>query len=70
MKNKKVHRTEGDFAVTWAKAYGKGRVYYTSLGHVEANWDKPEFQQMISEAIKWAMGLESADVASRPLPRP
>jgi type 1 glutamine amidotransferase len=69
MKNKNVHRTDGDFAVTWAKMYGKGRVYYTTLGHVEENWDKPEFQQMITEAIKWAMGLENADVTSRPLPR-
>jgi uncharacterized protein len=70
MKNKNVHRTDGDFAVTWAKMYGKGRVYYTTLGHVEENWDKPEFQQMITEAITWAMGLENADVASRPLPQP
>jgi type 1 glutamine amidotransferase len=69
MKNKNVHRTDGDFAVTWAKMYGKGRVYYTTLGHVEANWDKPEFQQMMTEAIKWAMGLENADVTSRPLPK-
>jgi uncharacterized protein len=70
MKNKNVHRTDGDFAVTWAKMYGKGRVYYTTLGHVEENWDKPEFQQMITEAIAWAMGLENADLTSRPLPRP
>ena len=62
MKNKNVHRTDGDFAVTWAKMYGKGRVYYTTLGHVEENWDKPEFQQMITEAIAWAMGLENADI--------
>ncbi|HEY4764512.1 MAG TPA: ThuA domain-containing protein [Candidatus Sulfotelmatobacter sp.] len=69
MKNKNVHRTDGDFAVTWAKMYGKGRVYYTSLGHVDANWDKPEFQQMITEAIKWTMRLSNADVTSRLLPR-
>jgi len=69
MKNKNVHRTDGDFAVTWAKMYGKGRVYYTTLGHVQANWDKLEFQQMMTEAIKWAMGLQNADVTSRPLPR-
>jgi uncharacterized protein len=67
MKNKQVHRTDGDFAVTWAKMYGKGRVYYTTLGHVESTWDKPEFEQMITEAIKWAMGLENADVTPRPL---
>jgi hypothetical protein len=35
---------------------------------VAENWDKPEFQQMITEAITWAMGLENADVTSRPLP--
>jgi hypothetical protein len=69
MKNKDVHRRDGDFAVTWAKMYGKGRVYYTSLGHVKANWDKPEFQQMIAAAIEWAMRLKDADVTSRPLPR-
>jgi type 1 glutamine amidotransferase len=69
LKNKNVHRTDGDFAVTWAKMYGKGRVYYTTLGHVEANWDQPEFQQMMTGAIKWAMGMENADVTSRPLPR-
>lgn len=68
MKNKNVHRTDGDFAVTWAKMYGKGRVYYTTLGHVEANWDRPDFQQMIAEAIKWAIGLQNADVTPRALP--
>jgi type 1 glutamine amidotransferase len=68
MKNKNVHRTDRDFAVTWAKMYGKGRVYYTTLGHVEANWDKPDFRQMLTEAIRWAMGLGDADVTPRPLP--
>jgi len=68
MKNKNVHRTDRDFAVAWARMYGKGRVYYTTLGHVVENWDKPEFQQMITEAIKWALGLENADATSRPLP--
>jgi hypothetical protein len=49
--------------------YGKGRVYYTTLGHVEENWDKPEFQKMLIEAIKWSMNLEDADVTPRPLPK-
>ena len=55
LKNPKVHRQDRDFAVTWAKTYGKGRVFYTTLGHVEANWDKPELQKMMVEAIRWAM---------------
>lgn len=66
--NPKVHRKDGDFAVTWAKMYGKGRVFYSTLGHVEANWDKPEMQTMIVEAVKWTMGLVNADVTPRPLP--
>jgi len=65
--NPKVHRQDHDFAVTWAKMYGKGRVYYSTLGHVEQNWDDPRLQRMYVEAIKWAMGLVEADVTPRPL---
>jgi len=67
LKNKNVHRTDGDFAVTWAKTYGKGRVFYSSLGHVPENWDDPAFQKMYTEAIKWALGLIDADATPRPL---
>ena len=64
--NSKVHRADHDFAVTWAKMYGKGRVYYSTLGHPEENWDDPRLQQMYVEAIKWAMGLVDADVTPSP----
>jgi type 1 glutamine amidotransferase len=66
--NPKVHRDDHDFAVTWAKSYGRGRVYYSTLGHPKENWDDPRLQQMYAEAIKWAMGLVSADITSRPIP--
>jgi hypothetical protein len=67
--NPRVHRTDKDFAVAWAKMYGKGRVYYTTLGHVEENWDNPQFQKMITEAIQWALGTVNADLTPRPLPQ-
>jgi type 1 glutamine amidotransferase len=67
LKNKNVHRTDGDFAVTWAKTYGKGRVFYSTLGHVPENWDDPRLQTMYTEAIKWALGLIDADTTPRPL---
>lgn len=63
--NRRVHRTDRDFAVTWAKMYGKGRVYYSTLGHVSENWDNPKFQRMYAEAIQWALGLIDADVTPR-----
>jgi len=67
MANKNMHRKDGDFAVTWAKMYGKGRVYYTTLGHPVETWDRPDMRQMITEGIKWALKLEDADVTPRPL---
>src|ERR1043166_2881787 len=32
-------KTPGYFPIFWAKEYGKGRVFYTSLGHREDVWD-------------------------------
>jgi len=68
LSNPRVHRTDRDFAVTWAKMYGKGRVYYSTLGHPKENWDNHNLQEMYTEAIKWATGLVNADVTPRPLP--
>lgn len=66
--NPKVHRKDADFAVAWAKMYGKGRVFYSTLGHVEENWDRPEIQKMYAGAIQWALGLVPADITPRPAP--
>jgi len=63
----KVHRPDHDFAVSWARRYGKGRVFYSTLGHVPANWDNARVQTMYAEAIKWALGLTEADVTPRAL---
>src|SRR5579859_7110047 len=57
-----------DFAVIWARNYGKGRVRYNGLGHVQAVWDRPEFQKMWLEMIQWSMGLVPGDATPRPKP--
>ena len=64
--NPRVHRTDQDFAVTWVHQYGKGRVFYSSLGHREEVWDRPDIQQMWIEGVKWAMGLTKGDATPRP----
>jgi hypothetical protein len=66
--NKRVHRTDKDFAVAWAHSYGKGRVFYSTLGHRPEVWDRADVQTMYREALKWSMGLTDADVTPRPLP--
>jgi uncharacterized protein len=63
----------GHYPVAWCKRVGKGKVFYTSLGHREDVWD-PEwkdrknaktvaeaYDQHILGGIKWALGLEKGD---------
>lgn len=62
-----VHRTDGDFPVAWAKTYGKGRVFYSTLGHAAESWDSPVIQQMYFNALRWSLKLVDADLT--PLPK-
>ena len=57
-----IRRTDKDFAVTWAKMHGKGRVFYSSFGHADEAWDNPQVQKMYLEAVKWAMRMVGEDV--------
>ncbi len=66
--NPRVHRTDHDFAVAWSKMYGKGRVFYSTLGHTKQSWDDPDIQKMYFEAIKWVLGLTEGSTASHPKP--
>ena len=59
--------TDGDFPLAWARMYGKGRVFYSSLGHDAKTWDNPDVYHMYFEAIRWALGLTDADVTPRAL---
>ena len=70
LKNPRVHRTDGDFAVTWVKPYGKGRVFYSTLGHLEEVYDNPMIKQMYIEGIKWALGMTDAHTKPHAKPGP
>jgi type 1 glutamine amidotransferase len=50
------------FPATWARPYGKGRVFYTSLGHREDIWTNPLCQQVILGGFSWVLKHEDADV--------
>ncbi len=63
-----VHQKDGDFPVAWVRNYGKGRVFYSTLGHATESWDTPLIQTMYFEAIKWALGLTDGDATPRPRP--
>lgn len=40
--------------ITWKKMYGEGRIFYTSLGHVAADLEVPEANEMLKRGIRWA----------------
>ena len=58
------------YAQAYAKMYGKGRVFYSALGHAPATWDDLRVQDMYLGAIKWALGLVDADVTPNPQATP
>ena len=40
--------------VAWKRMYGKGRVFYSSLGHVAKDLDVPEALTIITRGMAWA----------------
>ncbi len=40
--------------VAWKKMYGKGRVFYTSLGHVADDFKVPEALEIVKRGMLWA----------------
>ncbi len=50
----------GDYPQAWTREYGKGRSFYTSLGHRDDIWSNdPVFRAHIAGGIRWALGLEN-----------
>jgi len=47
---------------TWARKEGKGRVWFTAMGHREDVWTNPLFQNILVGGIKWALGEVNAEV--------
>jgi len=51
-----------NYPSTWAQHYGKGRVFYTSMGHSDSVWRNPVFQSVLAGGLNWAAGNVDADV--------
>ncbi len=47
----------GDYPLAWTRDEGKGRVFYTALGHREDVWTNPTFEEHLMAGIAWAMKL-------------
>jgi hypothetical protein len=40
--------------VVWKRPYGKARVFYSSCGHVAADFDVPEAREIVKRGLLWA----------------
>ncbi len=57
----KENRTDHDYAISWIHEWGKGRVFYCSLGHQEKTWYTPTIQQHYLAGMQYALGDLKAD---------
>lgn len=44
-----------DHPVAWYKQTGKGKTFYTSIGHSETAWQNENFVKLLENAIKWTI---------------
>ena len=60
-----INRKDGDFAVSWVRNAGRGRVFYCSLGHREEIFWNPRVLRHYLAGIQFALGdLRASAVAS------
>jgi type 1 glutamine amidotransferase len=52
-----------NFPATWARMHGKGRVFYTSLGH-PADFDDPAFRKLLLNGICWTLDIAAPGAAA------
>ena len=45
----------GDLPLAWAKPHGRGRVFYTALGHREDVWENRLYQQHVLGGLRWVL---------------
>jgi uncharacterized protein len=50
----------GDHPIVWTHCVGKGRAFYSALGHSPSAYSEPEHVKMLAGAILWAAGLDGA----------
>jgi hypothetical protein len=50
----------GDHPMVWHHCVGRGRAFYSALGHQAKAYDEPEIQALIEGAMAWALRVEGA----------
>ena len=57
----KIDRDKEQQSMGWCHEYGKGKVFFTSIGHGRQAWENPSFQRLVVRGLYWAVGREPKD---------
>ena len=52
--------------VCWVRSFGKGRVFFTNLGHNGSTWENETFHKHLIEGFKWSLKLTDGPSAPNP----
>lgn len=70
LKAEKSLRMGADHPVVWTHCVGKGRVFYSALGHRAEAYAEPAYRHLLDGALRWAIGETGDPCASPALPAP
>ncbi len=54
-------KAPGEYPLAWCRREGKGRVFYTALGHRDEVWQSPWFREHLLGGLLWALGNAKGD---------
>jgi uncharacterized protein len=55
----------GDHPLAWTNCIGKGRMFYSAIGHRPETYSQPEYVALLEKAVDWAMTDRTACKAAR-----
>lgn len=50
-----------DHPIAWSRIVGKGRVFYSAIGHLPETYSDPRYEAMLTSAVSWAGRFEDCD---------
>jgi type 1 glutamine amidotransferase len=50
----------GDHPIAWTNCIGKGRMFYSAIGHLPATYSQPQNVAMLEAAIGWSADRHSS----------
>nr|WP_078957962.1 ThuA domain-containing protein [Streptomyces glaucescens] len=59
-----------DHPITWCHTQGRGRAFYTGLGHTAESYGDPAFRTLLLGAVRYAAGQAPADCSAPSGPAP